>query len=424
MSWIFLHLLNINCDHLLNSTPVSSHKLLSNGKIIVKKFNYWIILVIITYGFTELITYGGLFLLEKYRQIKYEPVDVISTRHADIINNFIEQKTNYVTFSPNLGWAIKRNGSSKLYRANSSGIRSDKEYALTPRRGVLRISAFGDSFTHCDGVSNNETWQSIMESYDSNMEVINFGVSAYGTDQAYLRYLEEGGQYKSHIVLIGFMTENIYRNVNTYRPFYFPETGLPLSKPRFVIKDGKLSLIRNRMQSLHDYKMLLLYPQDVLSEIGINDYYFQNRYKSNKFDWSPTVRVVKILAQEVKKKLRNQDIIVNDRYNENSEAFRVTKKIFDVFYNASINNQSMPIILIFPNRNAVIRYHRQKRKRYSTLLSYFKSTGYKYIDLMDAFENTDVKDLFVAVHYSPFANKLVAKYIFNRLNNISNQESR
>ena len=388
----------------------------------MKKFNYWIILVIIVYGFIELFSYGGLLLLNKYRHIKYEPIDVISTRHSDIIKHFMEQKTNYVSFSPTLGWSIKDNGSSKLYQANSSGIRSNKEYAFIPPRGVRRVSTFGDSFTHCDGVKNNETWQAIMESHDSNIEVINFGVGGFGLDQAYLRYLEDGIQYKSHIVLIGFMSENISRNVNTYRPFYFSITGIPLTKPRFVIKDGKLSLIPNPMQKLHDYERLLLHPKDVFSEIGINDYYYKKRYTSNIFDWSPTFRLVKItIQQEVDKKSSNKDIFINGRYNENAEAFRVTKKIFDEFYNETIKNKSIPIILIFPNGSDVVRYHRQKTKRYSPLLSYFDSTGYKYIDLMDAFENADVKDLFVG-HYSPFANKLVAEYILNHLNNMSNQE--
>ena len=158
----------------------------------MKKFYYWIILVTIVWGFTELFSYGGLFLLNKYHHIKYEPVDMISTRHADIINNFIEQKTNYISFSSTLGWSIKENGSSELYQANSSGVRSNREYAFSPPRGVRRISTFGDSFTHCDDVKNNETWQAIMESYDSNIEVINFGVGGFGLDQAYLRYLEYG----------------------------------------------------------------------------------------------------------------------------------------------------------------------------------------------------------------------------------------
>jgi len=387
----------------------------------MKKFYYWMILVIIVYCFIEIFSYGALILLKKHRHIKYELFDVISNKHADIINNFIEQKTNYISYSPTLGWTIKENGSSKLYQANSSGIRSNREYAITPPRGIRRVSTFGDSFTHGNDVKNHETFQAIMESYDQNIEVINFGVGGFGLDQAYLRYLEDGIQYKSDIVLIGFMSENISRNVNTYRPFYTSNAKIPLTKPRFVIKDGKLSFIPNPIQKLHDYKMLILQPKDVLSEIGINDYYYKKRYTSNIFDWSPTFRFIKItIHQVVNKKSSNEDIFMDGQYNVNSEAFRVTKKIFDEFYKVTINNESIPIILIFPDRGDVVRYHRKKKKRYSPLLSYFDSTGYKYIDLMDAFENADVENLFVG-HYSPLANKLIAKYILNHLNNMNNQ---
>jgi hypothetical protein len=385
----------------------------------VKNFKHWTVLVIITYGFIELISYGGLFLLNNYRQIKYEPIDVISTRHSDIINNFIEQKTNYVSYSSSLGWTIKENGSSRLYQANSAGIRSHKEYAFTPPRGIRRISTFGDSYTHCDNVKNNETWQAVLESYDSNREALNFGVGGFGLDQAYLRYLEKGYKYKSHIVLIGFMSENIYRSVNTYRPFYYAKTGVPLTKPRFVVENDELSLIPNPMQKLQDYKTLL-HSRDVLSEVGINDYYYNRRYASNIFDWSPNVRLAKILVHKVKKKLHNEDIIINGQYNENAEAFIVIKKIFDEFHNEVIDNGSMPIILVFPNKYDVLQYQRQNEKIYSPLLTFFMSRGYKYIDLMDAFEGAVVKDLFVD-HYSPLANMLVAKHIHNYLNNPNSQ---
>lgn len=381
----------------------------------MKKRHYWLILVIIAYGLIELFSYGGLFLLVKLRRINYEPVDVLSNRHADIIDRFIREETNYVLFSSTLGWSIKENGTSRLYQSNSSGIRSDKEYALHPPRGILRVSTFGDSFTHCSDVKNGETWQAFMESYDSNLEVINFGVGSYGLDQAYLRYLEDGRQYRSHIVLIGFMSENIYRNVNTFRPFYFSNAGIPLAKPRFEIKSEKLSLIPNPLYRLDDYKMLLLYPQEVLSKLGVNDYYYQKRYKSNMLDWSPTVRLIRILLYKVSHKLSQQTIVINGRYNENSEAFIVTKKIFDEFYETAINNRSVPIILIFPNKVDIIQYLRQKEKRYSPLLSYFNTRGYKHIDLMDAFENTDIKASFVGYHYSPLANMLVAKHVHNYL---------
>ena len=39
-----------------------------------------------------------------------------------------------------------------------------------------------------------------------------FGVPGYGLDQAFLRYLEEGRRFGFDVVLIGFMTENIFRH--------------------------------------------------------------------------------------------------------------------------------------------------------------------------------------------------------------------
>jgi len=184
------------------------------------------------------------------------------------------------------------------------------------------------------------------------------------------------------------------------------------------------------MKSVQDYKRLLLHSQDVLSEIGIHDFYYQRRYKSSKFDWSPTVRLAKIKIQEFNENSTQEEILISDRYrySEKSEAFRVTKKIFDEFHHASIKNKSTPIILIFPHKTDLINYFSLKLKAYSPLLEYFDSAGYKYIDLMDAFENSGyerlkLKDLFGPAHYSPLANSLVAKYILRYLNNMSDQEN-
>ena len=283
----------------------------------MKKFLFWIIVVFFTYCCIELLSYGGLFVLHKNQNITYEPADVISARHSKILKRYIEQKKNYSTLSPTLGWSIKENGSSGIYQANSAGIRSSREYAVTPPPGVLRVSTFGDSFTECAEVKNDHTWQTMMEKEIPNLEVLNFGVSAFGLDQAYLRYLEDGQPYQSHIVLIGFMSENIFRNVNTYRPFYFSDTEGPLTKPRFVIKEGTLSLLPNPMQRVQDYTKLLLHPQEVLAEIGIHDYYYQRRYKSSKLDWSPTIRLAKIQIQEFKNHSREDEIVIQAQYRYN-----------------------------------------------------------------------------------------------------------
>ena len=51
-------------------------------------------------------------------------------------------------------------------------------------------------------------------------EVLNLGVGGYGTDQAFLKYKLTQKNLDADMVLIGYMTENCNRNVNTYRPFY------------------------------------------------------------------------------------------------------------------------------------------------------------------------------------------------------------
>ena len=88
----------------------------------MKKLVYWIILILWAYGFVELVSYGGLLYLSKFRHLDYEPVDTISTKHQEFLNGLIEKKTNYNSYSPTLGWTIKNNGSSGLYKANSLRI--------------------------------------------------------------------------------------------------------------------------------------------------------------------------------------------------------------------------------------------------------------------------------------------------------------
>lgn len=393
---------------------VSSRAMLLLHESKMKKIFHWIVLVFIVYALVELCSYGGLYVLGKYRNVPYEPADVLSQKHTDIIKRFVEQKTDYIVFSASLGWSIKEKGNSRLYQANSDGIRSDKEYALNPSPGILRVSTFGDSFTHCDDVNNKDTWQSIIENYDSNFEVLNFGVGGFGLDQAYLRYLQDGSRYKPHITLIGFMSENIFRNVNRFRPFYYPNTEMPLAKPRFLAVNNELSIVPNQFNKLHEYADLIRNPQKVLGKLGVNDYFFERRYRSNIFDWSPTVRIIEILIAKARDKLYTDGIITNGYYNANSEAFIITKRIFDAFRSEILNNDQVPIIVIFPTRDDVIRYQRDKTKRYAPLLSYFDSMNYEYIDLMDAVENSKIEDLFIG-HYSPDGNRLIAKYLYEYL---------
>ncbi|MCZ6593914.1 MAG: SGNH/GDSL hydrolase family protein [Bacteroidetes bacterium] len=128
-------------------------------------------------------------------------------------------------------------------------MRSLREYSFEIPQGITRIAVFGDSFTECVDVRNEEAWPYLIEKSCENYEVLNFGVRAYGTDQSLLRYRRDARIFNPKIVLIGFMIENIRRNVNRYRPFYEHNTGGLGVKPRFLTKGDSLVLLPNPITS-------------------------------------------------------------------------------------------------------------------------------------------------------------------------------
>lgn len=378
----------------------------------------WIVLVLAVYVALEAVSFAALFLLKTVRHIEYAPVSVrsITARHRSMLEDLLAGKTTYLAHSATLGWSIKPNGSAPLFRANSKGFRANREYTLTPPERVLRISTFGDSFTHGDDVKNDDTYQEIMMSTHANLEVLNFGVGGFGLDQGFLRYQEEGLAYNARIVLIGFMSENIYRNVSVFRPFYTPGTGLPLAKPRYVIENGKLVLLKNPMQELAQYQDLLANPGNILPQLGAHDHFFQTRYRERPLDILPSVRLFRVVRYQRVGFARG--IEKNGRYDTDSEAFKVTAAIFDQFVGMARRHNSVPVVVVFPNRTDVLRYRRDGTKRYDPLLADFRAKGYWYVDLLDAFDTygrgNTVDDL-VPVHYSPLGNRLVAQHVWRYL---------
>lgn len=385
------------------------------------KILLWATMICVLYLGLELISLLGLYLLKNFDYVEYVPAPNISLsdKHREILTGFLQNKPSYFTISPTLGWTIKENGVAPLYRANSQGIRGDQEFDLRPPDGITRISTFGDSYTHCDDVANHETWQEKLQQLGPDLEVLNFGVGGFGLDQSFLRYQEEVSKFDSQIVLIGYMTENIFRHVNVYRPFYLPATGTPLSKPRFVLRNERLSLLENPMQHFSEYKNLLEHPEVVLPTLGENDYFFDTIYKSSIFDFLPSYRLLSILSYLY---LGNTDIIVDGDYNAESEAFQITVRLLSEFNRETKKNQAIPIILIFPEPADIIRYTESGTRQYAPLVDYLDQTGYRYIDLLDAFAHRSkrlrVEDLFAAPgfnHYSPLANELVAQEVWQYL---------
>ena len=90
-----------------------------------------------------------------------------------------------------------------------------------------------------------------------NVEVLNFGVPAFGMDQAYQRWERDGIAFAPHIVIFGLHAENAMRNENLIRALWRPNTGFPFTKPRYIFVGENLKLINLSMVANHIHRHII-----------------------------------------------------------------------------------------------------------------------------------------------------------------------
>ena len=129
------------------------------------------------------------------------------------------------------GWQT-REGRAYV-RINSKGLR-DEERALEKPGDVYRIAVLGDSSVESLQVDLKDTFLSLLGQKlaecryqpGKRIEVINFGVSGFGTAQDYLMLETEAGAYRPDLVLLAFSFNTDIRNnsraleTDRMRPFF------------------------------------------------------------------------------------------------------------------------------------------------------------------------------------------------------------
>jgi hypothetical protein len=150
---------------------------------------------------------------------------------------------------PNMaGWYRKEN--DVYVRINSDGLR-DREHSRTKPANTLRIALLGDSYAEALQVPLEDAFWEVMrrqlESCDAltggrKVEVVNFGVSGYGTAQELITLREQVWDYSPDIVLLAVTTNNdISDNLRVLK-----KTD---EIPYFVYADGKLTLDDSFLQT-------------------------------------------------------------------------------------------------------------------------------------------------------------------------------
>ena len=178
-------------------------------------------------------------------------IDALRTRiqgHDDASKRLLWVATregrNEVAYSfdvhhPTRGWALRpgirelRVFGDRVLNSNSRGLRGTTEHPYRKPAGTRRVLVFGDSFTFGEDVSDDETYSHHLEQRLSGVEVLNFGVHGYGHDQMLLYLREEGVKYQPDVVVLGFLYDDMERNLLGFRDY---------AKPHFELRDGRLEL--------------------------------------------------------------------------------------------------------------------------------------------------------------------------------------
>lgn len=79
-----------------------------------------------------------------------------------------------------------------------------------------RINTYGNSYTQCHQVSDNETWQEVLAAHLQE-PVKNFGIGGWSVYQAYLRMLHEEKKTPSNLIIFNIYHDDHYRNLDSWR---------------------------------------------------------------------------------------------------------------------------------------------------------------------------------------------------------------
>ena len=155
----------------------------------------------------------------------------------------------FYAYDENLGWTLRpetngwfRKEGAAYIHINNAGMRDDRDYVIAKPNGTFRIAVLGDSFAEALQVPTAQTFWSIMQDRLSScsalagrrVEVLNFGVSSYGTAQELIMLRKRVWQYSPDLIILAFTPANDVRNNS--RVLEHDEL-----RPYFVLQNNELT---------------------------------------------------------------------------------------------------------------------------------------------------------------------------------------
>ena len=333
------------------------------------------------------------------------------------------------TYDPLLGWNWKpfSKHQEKINNKNNNiffgkfGERKLKKI----KKNNYKYASFGDSFVFCRYVKNDKTWQSYLTEY-SKQNGLNFGVGNFGLDQVYIKYLRTNIPKNIKTVYIGFVPETLSRCKCLWK-HYLEFNNIYAFKPKFILKNKKLFLIKNPIKSPYSFKNIKL----IINSIKYKEFFYKENFLKYKFSFPYLISFIKnfnynlylffFSFQKILGINENAiwDFIINKNCKRNDELYLdnynkefIYQLLLSFLKQSKIKKQKI-VFLLFPQKYDLSL----KEKNYKKFFLEMKNK-FDIIDFTDVFKKEDLDKIYLPAkyggHLTPYGNKLVAKTILKQ----------
>jgi hypothetical protein len=290
------------------------------------------------------------------------------------------------------------------------------------------ISLYGDSFTYGWDVPEEAAWGNVLTGLIQR-RVDNYGVAAYGTDQACLDFIKNRAD-RARMVILSHLSENIVRNVNQLRDLLYNDVSRPwmLIKPRFITDDrGHLTLIPVPDLTLADYPRFVNHPEQYLP----HEFFLPNHGPLTKktlgfpyllrvpYTFTYRRAYMRILLRRWQHWYPPPWFAEMYDPDHPSHALQVTRDIMINFVQEARKKGKIPLLFVIPTMHDIDYYRASGKWVYAPLLEQLQERGYHAYNLgprlMAKATSGDLRDYFCTNrkprdgHYTVAGNNILAE---------------
>ncbi|HJT21685.1 MAG TPA: SGNH/GDSL hydrolase family protein [Nitrospira sp.] len=346
-----------------------------------------------------------------------EPRDweAFRAEHEAVLEN-LTQGRGYLVHDRILGWTVAPSQSNKADREASSeeGLRSPltgMSFADPRTRHAgpsmypasVRVALIGDSMTFGYEVRCEETWAHALEGFlQPDAQVLNFGVSAYGVNQAYLRYAKDVRGWHPDLVIVGITSEMV-RRINSVYPFLMNrEWGtFPFARPRLVEREGVPFAINSPVpppQKIFSYAAIAELPS-----LHLDDYYDPLLWGRGGawavIEKSYAFRFVNSLRPPAR--VQSTDTV--------GHATLMSRFVVQNLVRTIAADGSIPLVVWLPYRSEIQKLSEPAATEPALAVRMLREAGISYYDATDCLIDAGLSEAYTdGGHYSPKANARLA----------------